>query len=99
MVGVALEAALRALLHVPTKLRRATGRHGLQDRLLARRDWLGLPIAGAREPDDVGHFPAGWGGLYTGGSRWTTTVIGGPGLTPSHGAVRPLGSRGGLKDC
>ena len=59
MVGVALEAALRALLHMPAKLGRATGRDGLQDPLLARGDRMGLPIAVAIEPDDVGHFPAG----------------------------------------
>ena len=29
VVGVALKAALRTLLHVPAKLRRATGRDGL----------------------------------------------------------------------
>src|SRR5687767_2543623 len=59
VVGVALEAALRALLHVPAKLGRATGRNGLQDPLLARGDRMGLPIAVAIQPDDVGHFPAG----------------------------------------
>jgi hypothetical protein len=35
VVGVALEAALRTLLHVPAKLGRATGRNGLQDPLRA----------------------------------------------------------------
>jgi len=38
VVGVALEAALRALLDVSTKLGRATGGDGLQDSLLARGD-------------------------------------------------------------
>ena len=59
VVGVALEAALRTLLHVPAKLRRATGGDGLQNPLLAGGDWIGLPIAVAIKPDDVGHFPAG----------------------------------------
>jgi hypothetical protein len=92
VVGVALEAALRPLLHVPAKLRRATSRDGLQNPLLAGGDWMGLPLAVAREPDNVGHFPAGWGGLGTGGSRWATTMISDHGLTPPRGAGRPLGS-------
>src|SRR4029453_2140961 len=54
VVGVALEATLRALLDVPAKLSRATGRDGLQDPLLARGDLMGLPIAVPVEPDDVG---------------------------------------------
>src|SRR5215813_11619154 len=99
MVGVALEATLRALLHMPAQLGRATSGNGLQDSLLARGDRMALPIAVAIEPDDVRHFPAGWGGLCTGVSRWTTTVIGGHGLTPSRGAARLLGSRGGRRGC
>jgi len=59
VVSIALEAALRTLLHVPAKLGRATSRDGLQNSLLAGGDGLGLPIAVAIEPDDVGHFPAG----------------------------------------
>jgi hypothetical protein len=38
VVGIALEAALRTLLDVSTKLGRATGGDGLQDPLLARGD-------------------------------------------------------------
>jgi hypothetical protein len=59
VVGIALEAALRTLLHVAAKLRRATGRDGLQHPLLAGGDGMGLPRAVAIQPDDVGHFPAG----------------------------------------
>jgi hypothetical protein len=60
VVGVALEAALRALLHMLAKLGCATGGDGLQDPLLAREDRMALPIAVAIEPDDVSPFPAGW---------------------------------------
>ena len=61
VVGVALEAALRALLHMPAKLRRATGGDGLQDPLLARGDRMGLPIAGAIEVGRCQPLPSGGG--------------------------------------
>jgi hypothetical protein len=92
VVGVALEAALRTLLHVPAKLGRATGRNGLQDPLLAWGDRMGLPIAVAIEPDNVSYFPARRRGLSPSGSRWATTMSGGHGITPPRGAVRPRGS-------
>jgi hypothetical protein len=92
VVGVALEAALRTLLHVPAKLGRATGRNDLQDPLLAWGDRMGLPIAGTIEPDDISYFPARRRGLSPNGSRWATTMSGGHGITPPRGAVRPLGS-------
>src|SRR5215467_1585285 len=92
VVGIALEAALRALLDVSTQLGRATGGDGLQDPLLARGDRMGLPIAVAIEPDDISYFPARRRGLSPSGSRWATTMRGGHGITPPCGAVHPLGS-------
>src|SRR5215510_15798245 len=86
VVGGAREAALWALLHVPAKLGRATGRNGLQDPLLAWGDRMGLPIAVAIEPDDISYFPARRRGLSPSGSRWATTMRGGHGITPPCGA-------------